>query len=154
MKKLFVIFTVFVVAITAKVSAQALVARLTTRGGFSYTVPGAMILEGQNTIVIPDKGTIKFVKTGNSFSNVVFLDSIGTTLSMNPTKGGTNGAPTQECKSKLPDACFSTANKNVGMCICMPKDLTNGTPTGGTNGAGGGGGIATAAKIAIIAGAH
>lgn len=117
MKKLIAICSIFVFAMAGKVSAQQFIARLTS----------TRLNEGSNTVIINKlKGTLKFVKQGNSFSNVVFLDSLGSVFTMSPTTGGTNGAPKPECKSTLPDACFSTPNKNIGMCICKPGDISNG----------------------------
>jgi autotransporter-associated beta strand protein len=148
MKKLTAIFTVLILATTIKVSAQALVARLTTTGNQPiYSVQG--IKEGLNTITLPDgKGTITFTKSGNSYRGVTYVNSGILTVKLEPTRGGTNGAPKPECKSTLPDACFSSADKKIGLCICKPATISNdgndiytvrlqmpiGNPGGGTPG--------------------
>src|SRR6185436_341614 len=126
MKKVLVIFSLSVLAMANKVSAQALVARLTTRGGAftSYSVQG--IKEGLNTITLPEgNGTLTFTKSGNTYRGVTYVNN--GTLNLEPTAGGANGAPKPECKTTLPDACFSSPDKNIGMCICKPDKLSAGT---------------------------
>jgi hypothetical protein len=92
MEKLITVCTLFIFAMTAKVSAQQFVARLTTTG----------LKEGANTVIVTEfKGTLKFVKRGSTFLNVVFLDSLGNSFAMQSTGAGTNGAPKPECKSKI-----------------------------------------------------
>jgi hypothetical protein len=83
--------------------------------------------EGTNTVQVPGgRGTIKFAKRGEKFSDVVFTDAAGKTTKLNPVPAGTNGAPNPGCKFPIPDACFGTADKNIGMCMCKPTDLTTG----------------------------
>jgi hypothetical protein len=83
--------------------------------------------EGQNTIPVPNgRGTIKFVKRDGKISDVVFTDAAGKSTKLNPVQPGTNGAPQPSCKFPIPDACFGTADKNIGMCMCKPTNLSNG----------------------------
>jgi len=126
MKKLTAVFAVVLFAITTKVSAQQFVARLTTRGNQPiYSVQG--LKEGLNTITLPDgKGTVTFTKSGNTYRGVTYVNSGTLNVNLEPTRGGTNGAPEPECKSKLPDACFASADKNIGMCICKQDKLSTG----------------------------
>jgi hypothetical protein len=123
MKKITAIFAVLILATTIKVSAQALVARLTTTGNqLIYSVQG--IKEGLNTITLPDgKGTVTFVKSGNSYRGVTYIGTLS--VKLEPTAGGTNGAPKPECKTKLPDACFSSSDKSIGLCICKPATISS-----------------------------
>jgi hypothetical protein len=126
MKKIILSSLVFVLALSTKVNAQdskkeieiiswPWVATSTTTGTQSVPVPGG-------------KGTVKFTRQGDRFTNVVFVDAAGKTHRLQPIKPGTNGAPDPGCKYPIPDACFGTANKNIGMCMCKPTDLTS---TGG-----------------------
>ena len=83
--------------------------------------------EGNNTVPVPNgRGTIKFVKRGDKISDVVFTDAAGKSTRLNPAQPGTNGAPSPSCKFPIPDACFGTADKNIGMCMCKPTNLSNG----------------------------
>jgi hypothetical protein len=83
--------------------------------------------EGTNTVQVPDgMGTIRFVKRGVKISDVVFTDAAGKSTKLNPVQPGTNGAPSPSCKYPLPDACFATSDKNIGMCMCKPTNLSNG----------------------------
>jgi len=82
---------------------------------------------GNQTVDVPGgRGKIQFYKNGDKFSNVVFLDSLGKSHRLSPVKPSTGGAPSPTCKYPLPDACFSTADKNIGLCICKPTDLSAG----------------------------
>jgi len=87
---------------------------------------GATNASGAQSVQVPGgKGTLKFTKQGEKFTNVVFVDANGKTHRLQPMKPGTNGAPDPGCKYPLPDACFGTADKNIGMCMCKPTDLTS-----------------------------
>ncbi|WP_435357287.1 hypothetical protein [Emticicia sp. SJ17W-69] len=120
MKKSIVVFAFLVVTLVGKVSAQ------------SYELENVLIssikmTEGTNAVQIPNgRGTIRFVKRGETFSNVIFQDAAGKIVRLNPSDGTVEGAPTIPCKCPVPDACFGTANKNIGMCMCKPCDLSNG----------------------------
>jgi hypothetical protein len=122
MKKVVVIFTLIVIAFAGKVSAQTITLE-------NVMISSLKLKEGANTVQIPNgRGTIRFVKRGESFSNVIFQDAAGKVERLNPNDGSTEGNPTPLCKCPLPDACFATANKNVGMCMCKACDLTIGEP--------------------------
>jgi hypothetical protein len=80
---------------------------------------------GPQTVAAPgNKGTLKFHKQGEKFSNVVFIDGAGKTHRLKPSSPGTAGSTRTPCKYPIPDACFATADKNIGMCMCKPTDLT------------------------------
>lgn len=141
MKKVTVIFAVLVLATTIKVNAQgagkvsthdvsmAPTAPASKIGAGHLILPVANLKEGQNTLLTKEgKGTLTFVKRGDSFSDVIYKDSTGSSTRLLPTQGGANGAPKPECKTELPDACFGTADKTIGMCICKPGDISNGRP--------------------------
>ena len=124
MKKIFLVCTVFMFALAGSVSAQP--NKEITIESFSW---GATNATGAQTVDVPNrKGKLKFVKNGNKFTNVVFIDAAGKSHRMTPTQSGTNGAPTPSCKYPLPDACFATADKNIGMCMCKPTDLSANSP--------------------------
>lgn len=119
MKKLIVMFSVCAFAIAAKVNAQVVIME-------DVIVSSVKLNEGSNSVPVPNgRGTIKLVKRGNSFTNVVFVDAAGKTTRLQGTQAGTNGAPQPSCKYPLPDACYG-GPQNIGLCICKPTDLTTG----------------------------
>jgi hypothetical protein len=87
--------------------------------GASNPATGAIIVQVPN-----GKGILKFTKTGDRFSNVIFTDASGKVQNLQPARPGVNGAPQPACKYPLPDACFATADKNIGLCMCKPTDLS------------------------------
>lgn len=120
MKKVIVIFTLIIFAFAGKVAAQGYELE-------NVLVSSLRLKEGANTVQLPNgKGTVRFVKRGETFSNVIFQDAAGKIVRLNPNDGSTEGAPTPTCKCPLPDACFATADKNIGLCMCKPCDLSNG----------------------------
>jgi hypothetical protein len=123
MKKVIVVLTLIVVALIGNnASAQGYELE-------NVLISSLKMKEGANTVQIPNgRGTIRFVKRGQSFSNVIFQDAAGKIERLNPNDGTTEGAPTPICKCPLPDACFATANKNIGLCMCKACDLTIGEP--------------------------
>ena len=146
MKKIFLASALFLFVI-GNVSAQTTIGTGQTNNGTEKTKPkpkpkptppkdeitiesfswGATSATGAQTVPVPNgKGTLKFEKNGDKFTNVTYFDANGKAHRMQPTKGGTNGAPQTPCKYPLPDACFGTADKNIGMCICKPTDLSSG----------------------------
>jgi hypothetical protein len=140
MKKIFLVCTVFMFAMAGNVSAQVRELLIFNQSGvkdkkkekqieiesFSWGMSNA---SGAQTVQVPNgKGTLKFDKSGNKFTNVIFIDAAGKTHRMVPAQPGTNGAPQPSCKYPLPDACFGTADKNIGMCMCKPTDLNSNSP--------------------------
>lgn len=120
MKKTIVVFALLLVAFVGKVSAQRYELE-------NVLISSVKMSEGTNTVQIPNgRGTIRFVKRGETFSNVIFQDAAGKIVRLSPSDGSVEGAPTIPCKCPVPDACFGTANKNIGMCMCKPCDLSNG----------------------------
>jgi hypothetical protein len=120
MKKTIVVFALLLVAFVGKVSAQRYELE-------NVLISSVKMSEGTNTVQIPNgRGTIRFVKRGETFSNVIFQDAAGKIERLSPSDGSVEGAPTIPCKCPVPDACFGTANKNIGMCMCKPCDLSNG----------------------------
>ncbi len=136
MKKVISIVTLFVVAFAFNVSAQG--TKTTPEGSPRYMkvelenvmISSLKINEGTNTVPVPgNRGTLKFTKRGITISTVTFTDAAGKTVRLQQNSGAANGAPSPSCKCPIPDACFGTADKNVGMCICKPCDLSNGQET-------------------------
>lgn len=83
---------------------------------------------GSKTVVVPGgRGTLQFTNNDDKISNVVYIDPAGKRFNLLPSKPGTNGAPQPSCKYPLPDACFATSDKSIGMCMCKPTDLTSNT---------------------------
>lgn len=136
MKKLTAIFAILILATTTKVNAQIhdiSVSKMKItktsngdgQGDVILIIPSLM--KGTNRMQVKElKGTLIITTDGSSFSKVIFNDDAGKSTTLTATRGGTNGAPKPECKTKLPDACFSSPDKNIGMCICRPDDLSNG----------------------------
>ena len=89
--------------------------------------------DGTTTVQIPNgRGTLKFVARGDKFSDVIYTDAAGKSNRLTPIPGGTAGAPKTECKYPIPDACFGTADKKIGLCMCRPTNLSaapGGDPT-------------------------
>ncbi len=122
MEKILFVFTISIIALTTRVTAQEKNKDQLEIQSFYW---GTSNSSGSQTVAVPGgKGTISFTKQGDRFTNVVFTDAAGKTFRMTPSQPGTNGAPKPTCKYPLPDACFSTSDKNIGMCICKPTDLT------------------------------
>jgi len=120
MKKILLAGLSFMFAMTASVNAQPNHNGTIEINSYSW---GMSMVEGAQTIQVPGgKGTVQIIKRGSKFLNVVFTDAAGKVFRLAPVKPGTGGA----CKYPLPDACFGTADKNIGMCICKPTDLSNG----------------------------
>ncbi|MEO6540004.1 MAG: hypothetical protein ABIN74_03390 [Ferruginibacter sp.] len=136
MKKVISIVTVFVFAVIFNVSAQ--VTNNTPGGATGYmkivledvVITGVKANDGANTVPVPgNRGKVIFTRRGNTFTNVIYTDAAGKSVRLQPNNGTANGLPKPGCKYPLPDACFGTADKNVGMCICKPTDLSNGDET-------------------------
>lgn len=120
MKKIFLAVAIFAFAMVSRTNAQAVQME-------DVMITSLKLTDGSNTVRVPNgKGTIKFVKRGDKLSDVVFIDAAGKSTRLTPVKPGTNGAPQPSCKFPIPDACFGTPNKNIGMCMCKPTDLSSG----------------------------
>ena len=126
MKKIIVAFSLFAFAITGNSFAQTGGVRVAVG---DLNLSAGKIKEGVNTVTKAGQGTLTFVKKGDSFSEVIYKDAAGISTRLIPTPAGTGGAPNPECKTKLPDACFGTANKSIGMCICRPGSIPTGVYT-------------------------
>jgi len=136
MKKVTAIFAILVLVTTTKVSAQIhdiSVSKIKVTKDVQGDGKGDVIiitpslLKGTNRMQVKElKGTLIITTDGSSFSEVIFKDDAGKSTRLTATRGETNGASRPECKSKLPDACFSSPDKNIGMCICRPDDLSTG----------------------------
>ncbi|MEO6253906.1 MAG: hypothetical protein ABIO79_11395 [Ferruginibacter sp.] len=125
MKKLITACMIFIFAITGKVSAQG--QQALQNGVATIILDAASLKDGQNSMLIKEgKGILQFTKNGDRFTNVSFKDSAGVVRRLTPVPAGTQGAPKPECKYPLPDACFGTADKNIGLCICKPGDISGG----------------------------
>ncbi len=126
MKKILFICSLFIMTMTTKLIAQPNSDGVVDGADYQIWSWGTAAATGTQTVQVPGgKGSIKFVKQGEKFSNVIFTDAAGKTHRLQPSKPGTPGAPKASCKYPLPDACFATADKSIGMCICKPTDLNN-----------------------------
>ena len=124
MKKILLVGLSFMFAMAARVNAQPDNKGQIEINSYSW---GVSLVEGTQTIQVPGgKGTVGIDKRGSKLLNVVYTDAAGKAFRLIPTKPGTGGAPQPACKYPLPDACFGTADKNIGMCICKPTDISNG----------------------------
>ena len=123
MKKIIIAFSLFAFAITGNSFAQTGGVRVAVE---YLNLSAEKIKEGINTVTKTGQGTLTFIKKGDSFSEVMYKDAAGVSTRLIPTPAGTGGAPNPECKTKLPDACFGTANKSIGMCICRPGKISKG----------------------------
>ncbi len=125
MKKILFISAMFLMAMTTKLMAQRDSDGMVDAA--DYVIWRKTFAIGTQTEPIPGgKGSVKFTRQGDKFNNVIFTDAAGKTHRLLPAKPGTNGAPKPGCAYPLPDACFATADKNIGMCMCKPGDLSNG----------------------------
>jgi hypothetical protein len=123
MKKILLAVAVFAFAMVSRTNAQQIELE-------NVMISNVKPTDGSNSVRVPNgKGTIKFVKRGDKISDVVFIDAAGKSTRLSPVKPGTNGAPQPSCKFPIPDACFGTADKNIGMCMCKPTDLSSGNNT-------------------------
>jgi hypothetical protein len=136
MKKVISIATLLVFALVFNVSAQATKTPGDGSSGYmkielkDVMISSVKLNEGANTVPVPgNMGILKFTKRGTSITNVIYTDAAGKAVRLQPNNGTANGAPKPACKCPLPDACFGTADKNVGMCMCKPCDLSNGEET-------------------------
>lgn len=134
MKKIMSIVTVFIFAVALNTSAQ--LSNNTSAGTTDYKLENVMIssvkaIEGRNTVPVPGSSgaVIQFTKLSKGFKDVTYTDAAGKTVKLQPTSGAANGGTQPSCKCTIPDACFGTADKSIGMCICKPCDLTNGEET-------------------------
>lgn len=130
MKKVIATCAFFILVMAGKTFAQGV--WKTSNGGRTWSTANQpekgtvdfKLTQGENSVKVP-RGTVKFFIDGvDRVTNVVFLDLLGRATQMSPAKGGTNGAPKPECKYKLPDACFSSPDKSIGLCICRPDALS------------------------------
>jgi hypothetical protein len=116
MKKVIVTLSMFLLAFTTNVSARPI-----------YMNYDNLVIKGdatEATIIIPDgRGTIKMVKKGDTFSDVVYTDAAGKTTRLIAANSSTGNLPKPACKYPLPDACFGSADKSIGMCICRPTNI-------------------------------
>lgn len=126
MKKIVILGSLLLFVLTAVMSQTK---KPVTRQGLVNAVKiNAPLNEGANSISLnkEGQGTLQFTKTGERFTNVIYIDSFNRSHVLLPVKPGTGGAPQAECKHTLPDACFATADKNIGLCICKSTDLSLG----------------------------
>lgn len=120
MKKVIAVLSFFVVVLTNQAVGQR------TSGKVQYHDLHftARLIEGLNTVQVPNgKGVIRVIKRGDTFLNMMYQDVTGKIERLIPNDGSSEGAPTPECKCPMPDACYTTANKNIGLCMCKPCEL-------------------------------
>jgi hypothetical protein len=120
MKKVIVVLSFLVVVIANQVLAQG--AGKASFQDFHFT---ARLSEGLNTVQVPNgKGVIRVIKRGDTFLNMTYQDVAGKIERLTPNDGSSDGAPTPQCKCPMPDACYATANKNIGLCMCKPCEVS------------------------------
>ena len=121
---------IFILVMAGKTSAQGV--WKTTNGGKTWSAAeppekGTVdfkLAQGENTVKVPKGKVTFFIDGAGNVSKAIYQDVLGRSTQLNPTKGGTNGAPRPDCKYKLPDACFSSPDKSIGLCICRPDALS------------------------------
>ena len=119
MKKIIIATLCIVFAVSAK--AQLYKYKLE-----DVIISSITVKEGQNSVLTKHgKGTLQFTKTGDRFSNIVFKDSLGRSHTLSAIPANTAGAPRPECRSSSLNACFASANKDFGVCICKPDSKTD-----------------------------
>ena len=89
------------------------------------------LTDGMNTVRTPDgQSSFQFIKRGDSFSDVVFIDAHGHNIRLITKPASTNGQVPTTCKFPIPDACFGIPDSSeIGMCICKPTNLSSGEYT-------------------------
>jgi hypothetical protein len=129
MKKVIATCALFILVMAGKTFAQGV--WKTTNGGATWSTVNDTkndnvdfkLTQGENSVKVP-RGTVKFFIDGAGMvTKVLYQDLLGRSTQLSPVKG-TNGAPKPACKNPLPDACFGTADKNIGICICKPNDIS------------------------------
>jgi hypothetical protein len=111
MKKVIVSVALFVFAFAANVTAQ-ISAGKQDPAKLEVTMQDVLISsitlrEGSNTIPVPDgRGTIKLVKRGDKFSDVVYTDAAGKAIRLAPNNGATGNLPKTPCKMQLACCCL------------------------------------------------
>lgn len=118
MKKVTFILSLLMVTVLSNLSAQT--------SDETVTEIPCRLTDGSNTVRTPD-GSFQFIKRGDSFSEVVFIDTYGRRIKLAPIPGSTNGSIPTPCKWPIPDACYGIPNASkIGMCMCKPTDLSSG----------------------------
>ncbi|MBC7874747.1 MAG: hypothetical protein H7Y01_12160 [Ferruginibacter sp.] len=127
MKKILFVSSIFLMATTTQVMARPDSGVIADTSGSDLTTWQANFGTGSVSLLVPgNRGTVAFTRQGDRFTNVVFTDATGKIYQLTSSRPGTNGAPKPTCETPLPDACFGTADKNIGMCICKPGNLSSG----------------------------
>ncbi len=132
MKKLVVVSSLYLFAMTIKVSAQQFIARLSTVEGQSvYLVPNAVIKDDETIVVsvTDEKTRFELKKAANGEFRIVLLDSIGSRIVMNPTMDGSGEGKVPNCEPPNITVCYSTPDKSVDVCLCRPPVISNGGNT-------------------------
>jgi hypothetical protein len=126
MKKFVLFYSLLLLTVAGSVNAQNRTSSSKPQGKVTYQ--DFHFVNGTNTIQLASGAILTCRKTGgDAFSDVVYKDSAGKTFQLVQSTSGAGVAPQPSCKYPLPDACFATADKSIGMCICKPTDLSGGT---------------------------
>lgn len=120
MKKVMFIACLFLVTYSGKLFAQDRAQAVTEISSLKLT-------DGKNTVPVPnDKGSLQFVKRGDGFSDVVYVDGAGKTTRLVAKPASTNGAIPSPCKFPIPDACFGLPNsQEIAMCFCKSTNISS-----------------------------
>jgi hypothetical protein len=125
MKKFVLFFSLLLLAVAGSVNAQNRAGGSRPQGKVTYQ--DFHFVQGSNTIQLTGGAVLTCRKSGgDAFSDVVYTDAGGKTFQLVRTTREAGVAPQPSCKYPLPDACFATADKSIGMCICKPTDLSGG----------------------------
>lgn len=130
MKKVIGILLIVLLAFTANVSAQTAPSGGGTSGGdkpMESMSLNFVKIDGPNTVPLPNGiGALEFFARGDRFSDGVFTDARGKTTRLVPRADATASLPQPPCQYPIPDACFGSPNKKIGLCICRPTDISAG----------------------------
>lgn len=132
MKKLIATCILFFLVATGKTYAQG--AWKTSNGGWSRNpqekgTADLKLIKGENSVKIPQGSVTFFIDGAGKVTKAYYQDLLGRSTQLIPVKRGTSGVPDTECKYPLPDGCFGTADKSIGLCICKPSDISSGIHT-------------------------
>jgi hypothetical protein len=87
-------------------------------------ITNVKIKEGANSIPVSTfKGTLKFVKKGDKYSNMIFTNSKGKLNKLFVAQTGSNGTVQPACKGST-QACFGTADNSITVYFCEPATTT------------------------------
>ena len=128
MKTLFTVWLLVMLTMAIDVVAQQSPKFITKLTSAMNGQP-VFLTEGENTIVFQNAaGTLKFVKSGDTFSNVAFTDPGNTTTQLASVSINKNGVFKLECKSSASTSFFRSANGKIWIYFCKSDEKSSTTP--------------------------